>query len=1421
MSDAGGAGRRDIELRIRAVDSTQADLRRLVQTIGDVTNALGKELEAAAAGKRSNDELRQSITLLEQAHKGLTGIGALVDQYRNLTTQIEASQAAVAKAAVAQNTYQAELAQTEAVTRAQEQSLRRLNTERERAERTLRQQVGMLETVGNDLRRAGVDTANLAGAERELVAAAEQLRTALGPLREAHASNTRVIREQREETARLREEEAQRVNDARRIAQAAQQANTSIVAAQKRIADEAKKRDDEGLQTQARLEGLRRKQAQDAQAEAERQTRLAAAETEKRALAEAAAVQNRAQLVQRAEASIQAAKKRGADEEQRRELEIQQTQLRLETFRRRQIADRQAQEERNQRLLQQNRERVQREQEAAARRIPGIPGLPAGAAGDAAQRLFGLRPYELQNLSFQINDVFTQLASGAHVTQVFAQQGGQIFQLFGKNLFDLLPALVRLTPLLAAAGIAAAALGRSFQTVTATREFSALLKSMGDVAGATGEDLTNLARSIERLGVSWDDARQMIRSGLSGGLDQGGILQLADISRNLGARQGEEPAKLFKELVTALRDGAEGIENFDRQYRVLDASQLRRMAQLQREQGLQAAQNFALDALSGKLRDAARDMSPFGDSMLKLTNAWKAFLDTFESTGAIRRGIAGITGLIEALTEALRLLEQLTNLVQNSPGLKTMADLAERASRWGLGPFGILRAPGQMMDWFRGGTGPDPNNTGWQAAAAAQRAAGVGQAAFVNPRGAQVDTEELKKAFEALAEAARTAGLPPGSRVEVLNTERPGATVAGTGEPSQHGMGRAVDVRIVDATGRPIPGSMGLTPRGTDVTGQYALLDAAFEAYIKARYPGLPYAIGTRFQSATDPGHYSVGMGREQLAQGAREGRLRPTPTDEARSERLLVIDNQRFDKQHDYNAQKALEAVYEEAVRDAKEKGLVGDQQRDFVNRKVFEAEQDRAEKTRKFEQDKTNQRLVDGKNAAAIDAAGKAALAAEIALHGNVLSLEKAQTIEMQGREEARKKFTNEESARTAQRKIDQDLNNAAIQVGLKGYTDVNKQLDLIRDKQRIERERVAKDIEDARGKGQTITDRPDLRAQVERRQLAQAEADIRLKEIETLAQTRQQTIAAVNAAVEAGGMTITEAQAATKRAFEATTPEIEKQTKAFQEFLQTNKDIDPTKLDQLTAKVKELRAQSQYISPLWKTIKETFETSFASNAVKAFDTIGEALGGLIAKTKSWADVWRSLRTAATSFFAGLLKDLASAILQAELKKLASSITGGVGGGGGFLSFLFGGAKAAGTIGTTATGAATELGGWSTASGLVLFKQGGVVGRTPAPTRQVWSADWNRVSLPRYQHGAIIGLAPDEQAAILHRGEEVLRADSPRNIMNGGGGGRPGEIAIRNVLIDDPRRIPEAMSGAHGERVIVQTIVKNAATVREVVKG
>jgi len=102
--------------------------------------------------------------------------------------------------------------------------------------------------------------------------------------------------------------------------------------------------------------------------------------------------------------------------------------------------------------------------------------------------------------------------------------------------------------------------------------------------------------------------------------------------------------------------------------------------------------------------------------------------------------------------------------------------------------------------------------------------------------------------------------------------------------------------------------------------------------------------------------------------------------------------------------------------------------------------------------------------------------------------------------------------------------------------------------------------------------------------------------------------------------------------------------------------------------------------------------------------------------------------------------------------------------------------------------------------------------------PPRRPAPASWFERA-PRYHTGAVVGLAANEQTAILQRGEEVLTRDSPRNAMNLRGGAAP-DINIRNVLVADPQLVPSHMASAAGERVILNTLTRNVATVRQLVR-
>jgi len=99
--------------------------------------------------------------------------------------------------------------------------------------------------------------------------------------------------------------------------------------------------------------------------------------------------------------------------------------------------------------------------------------------------------------------------------------------------------------------------------------------------------------------------------------------------------------------------------------------------------------------------------------------------------------------------------------------------------------------------------------------------------------------------------------------------------------------------------------------------------------------------------------------------------------------------------------------------------------------------------------------------------------------------------------------------------------------------------------------------------------------------------------------------------------------------------------------------------------------------------------------------------------------------------------------------------------------------------------------------------------------------SAAW--LGAPRFHSGGGLGLRPDEYAAILQKGEEVITEQDPRHVRNGGGkGGGGGGAAqgIRQVLLLEPEQVASAMQGKSGERAILTVIKANKPTIRQILE-
>lgn len=204
---------------------------------------------------------------------------------------------------------------------------------------------------------------------------------------------------------------------------------------------------------------------------------------------------------------------------------------------------------------------------------------------------------------------------------------------------------------------------------------------------------------------------------------------------------------------------------------------------------------------------------------------------------------------------------------------------------------------------------------------------------------------------------------------------------------------------------------------------------------------------------------------------------------------------------------------------------------------------------------------------------------------------------------------------------------------------------------------------------------------------------------------------------------------------------------------------------KIEEYKARLAELQAQQ---TPLLQQTR-----SIGQSALQGFFT------DLATNAKSAGDAVRDL---VVNFVQGLGKMAAEVLAK---KAIFALLGGGKDGGGGMLGGLF----------------------------ASLFHSGGIVGAGGGVRRYV--SPWVFAGAPRYHSGGMVGLAPNEQAAVLLKGEEVLSRTDPRNAANGGGGG------YRIVNVIDPSLVGDYMDSASGEKQIMNIIGRNPGRVRQLIGG
>lgn len=312
----------------------------------------------------------------------------------------------------------------------------------------------------------------------------------------------------------------------------------------------------------------------------------------------------------------------------------------------------------------------------------------------------GLRPYETQNLLYQVNDVITQLGSGAPLSQVFAQQGGQILQLFPRVLDVILKYWRGLTLVGAALAPVVIGMGRLNEVAAMQRDFAANLALSADSARYSTEALVENVDALDRYGASVEDATEAVKTFLSESVNPDLLDEMGRAAQNLADITGMDLTDAAEEVAKAFTGGYEAIADFDDKMNFLTLTEREQIRAMFDSGKASDARALAFARFYDKAEQGADETRTAWDRMTReMTLAWADFKDWIADTSFLKKLQSDIS---DVAVGATYLLGRLRGLNHEAAGLNAVG----RAGAGSNSP--LKQAMGLALTAVGGATSRDP-----------------------------------------------------------------------------------------------------------------------------------------------------------------------------------------------------------------------------------------------------------------------------------------------------------------------------------------------------------------------------------------------------------------------------------------------------------------------------------------------------------------------------------------------------------------------------------------------------------------------------------------------------------------------------------------------------------------------------------------
>lgn len=998
-----------------------------------------------------------------------------------------------------------------------------------------------------------------------------------------------------------------------------------------------------------------------------------------------------------------------------------------------------------------------RRMSGSAGTLPGARERNRGVRGEAQEvEVFGLKPWQLTNLGYQVNDVISGIAMGQNPVQILAQQAGQLAQIWPGVMVTLARSVAVIAPVAAALAPLIAAIIKVKQEGQALREFSSELALSADGYRYSAQGLTEVAIAASKFTANFQDARSIISAFAKDGLAQEVMLPLVEMAAQLANVTGESVPDAAAKLGKAFTGNLETIRELDQELNFLTADQYDHIKSLF-EAGKEAeALAASQEVLAGRLKDSVQPATDWEKATTDIARAWDDLTTSLMESGAVSFAIKGLDLLVGSAIGAAELITIAAGKIAGAT--KTLSAGQKLAA---LGTR-ITELRQNIIDAEELVEGSDPNSTFAQTTARSIEE-WKDELAALTPE-YEALTAEITSAAEAQSDIALEAIEVTGETEEQkkkqsdlndLVESRIDKMTEETARQGELNRQQAVALALNEASNEAKEKGLKLTidqiAALAEAAGKQFDMEQAnsfgssfgnFESGIAATAALLQKFEGFRSKAYYDVNAYRVGFGSDTVTR--KDGSIEMVKEDTVVSLEDAVRDlSRRITDEFTPIAAKAVgaerfgsfttgqqAAVTSIAYNYGEIPDRIVDALRTGTNEQIAEAIRTLGGDNNGINRERRNKEASLFEGAAVADAS-EAALDAETKrletakdYNDNLAQRLSDQQFELEqlskaGREAAVAKALRDEElkAKEAGVELTKEQRDAVIDLAGREY-----------DRQNVETEVNA------------ILERRKLL--VESLQQAQESGD-KNKVADLMDQIRgtdEELVGAIDSAI------------------------------AFWEA------VGGPEADAAILKLQNLKGGM-------KDIAEEIEKSVLPSAERLNDGLADVAGDGFS---ALAEALAKGENAAQAFFSAMIQSLGELVIEigkAIVKQaLLNALTGGGGSGGGL----------GGTISNWITG---------------LFHTGGVIGDGAQMHRTVNPSIFNGAK--RFHNGGVAGLGPNEVPIIALKEEEVLTGNDPRHSRNGGGGG----TKIKNVNVFDSADVLEqALATEPGERVMMNFMTRRA---------